>query len=453
MPFSSVYEDPWTRKPIGLGHAAVQHLDLIEIFLKLLIHLGDANGYITDETLAYVEWRYTVYLRFIDARGYCPNDHPPPWDVALVMYLHMLSPSRFHHYLYDNRNRVLKGIFGLEHRHFPMTKLLSGEWCPRRTQRFWNDWNTPGGSACGGPNLPYQLWPSAPWESKRHSRVLTRLLGKDATQPPSSDQKWMPPTDLKTQGTQGMTKHKQGPIVLMQQWYRCRTSVPEEGFRAWDIESYAAVRAQRIHERCRSQSQHEQFNEICGLQPWPSIQDLRAELDHQTSFWKVMTHAKNTVPGFVESLTDQVTDYEDFLTLFSGVLPKNGRYGFYKSKLDPQTPPVHPKTPVQTGKRVGLKISRLLPPTLEIDLLWHTHRLFPACYWVWSDNKADWVLEMQTTSGAGAGNILLGYTKEQWRTATGAELIKGTPVDHWFTEYVPAAAKHASQGVMRTDLA
>ncbi|VTT81846.1 unnamed protein product [Fusarium fujikuroi] len=79
MPFSTVYEDPCARTPTDLSHAAVQHLELIETFLKLLQYLNDADGSISDETLAYSEWRYAMYLRFIDIRGFCPNDHPPPW--------------------------------------------------------------------------------------------------------------------------------------------------------------------------------------------------------------------------------------------------------------------------------------------------------------------------------------------------------------------------------------
>ncbi|CAG7561951.1 unnamed protein product [Fusarium equiseti] len=447
MGFSTVFENPWSRNPMELGDAATKHLELIEIFLKLLTHLCDEDGKISDETLAYSEWRYVVYFRMIDARGYCPSDIPPPWDVALIMYLHMLSPSRFHHYVYDTRDRVLDGIFGLQHRHFPLSELLSGEWYPRRSRKLWLDNNKPDSAACPGPNLPYQLWPSAPW-NKRSSRGVASVFGRDASRPPSSDRKWLTPTD----GTPSAASKNQRPrVVLMHQWFRCRTSIPQQGFKVWDIKAYAAIRTQRVEERCRTQSQHEQFHTTCALQPWPTLQDLRSELEQEVSFWKVMVQAKNTIPGFIDSLSEHVKDYKDFLGLFGGVLPTNGRYGLYQSKHDPKVPGDH-RSGSEAGKRPKLRFSRLMPPTLEIDLLWHTHRLFPAHYWIYSNEEADWLLEPQVTSGPEAGKTLLGYTQEQWRDRYSRELSGGTPVAQWFAEYIPCAAKFASRDVERTDL-
>lgn len=237
----------------------------------------------------------------------------------------------------------------------------------------------------------------------------------------------------------------------MHQWFRCRTSVPQEGFKIWDIAAYTAIRAQRVEERCRNQSQHEQFNAICGLQPWPSLQDLRTELEQQVPFWKLIVKAKRTIPGFADNLCEYVKDYEEFLGLFGGVLPKKGKYGTYKSKLDPKiSTDSGSKSQAKNAQR--LRFSRLMPPTLEIDLLWHTHRLFPAHYWIYSREQADWILEPQPTLGAEAGDVLLSHTKQQWQDRYTEELRRGTAVDQWFTEYVPRAAKHASYDVMRTDL-
>ncbi|KAM0349851.1 hypothetical protein ACHAPY_010728 [Fusarium culmorum] len=84
MDFATVFDDPWSKKPIPLGDAATQHLELIEIFLKVITNLGDDNGYISDETLAYSEWRYIVYVQMIDLRGYSPSDIPPPWYVGVI---------------------------------------------------------------------------------------------------------------------------------------------------------------------------------------------------------------------------------------------------------------------------------------------------------------------------------------------------------------------------------
>ena len=238
----------------------------------------------------------------------------------------------------------------------------------------------------------------------------------------------------------------------MHQWFRCRTSIPEQGFKVWDIKAYTAIRTRRVEERCRTQSQHEQFHTTCALQPWPTLQDLRSELEQQVSFWKVMVHAKESIPGFMENLSEHVNDYKDFLGLFGGVLPNNGRYGRYQSKHDPKGAGEH-GSGAQAEKHLKLRFSRLVPPTLEIDLLWHTHRLFPAHYWIYSNEEADWLLEPQVILGPEAGKTLLGYTKEQWKDRHIRELRKGAPMDQWFSEYVPCAAKFASREVMRADLA
>ncbi|KAF4450524.1 hypothetical protein F53441_6379 [Fusarium austroafricanum] len=445
MVFSTVYEDPWIRNHLQLGQVAVQHLELIETFLKLLPYLGDRNSRISDETLAYSEWRYVMYLRFIDARGFSPNDHPPPWDVALIMYLHMLSPSRFHQYIYNNRHRVETGIYGLEHRHFPMTKLLTGEWCPSPTQKLWDEWNMPSGSSCRGPNLAYQLWPHPPWDSKKH--LFSRMLGRDANRVPCSGREWSIPTDARTEG---MIQHHDRRVIVMQNGFRCRTPISEKGYKVWDLQSYAAVRTRRVEERCRSQSIHEEFNEICALKPWPSLQDLRADLEQQISFWRVITNAKNSISRFIDNLTNSVDDYEHFLGLLEGKLPKNSGYGTYKSKYKSKLDS-KPDASAQISGSPDPRLTRLLPPTLEIDLLWHTHRLYPATYWAWSFEKADWLLESERLPNTQAATLRLEHTKEAYSKCS-VTLGKGTAIEQWFIEYVPSIMKHAAHNVMRTDL-
>ncbi|CEI67795.1 hypothetical protein FVEN_g9600 [Fusarium venenatum] len=447
MEFATVFDDPWSKKPIPLEDAAAQHLELIEVFLKLIAHLGDDNGYISDETLVYSEWRYIVYARMIEARGYSPSDIPPPWDVALIMYLHMLSPSRFHHYIYDNRSRVLDGIFGLRHRHFPMTQLLSGEWYPRKSRKLWLEANTPDRAACPGPNLPFQLWSSPPWEQKRASNVVSSVLGRNAYQPPSSNSRWTTQTDRRDPGT---SKNQRPRVVIMHEWLRCRTAVAEQGFKVWEIEAYTAIRTQRVEERCRNQSQHEEFNATCGLRPWPVLQDLRAELEQQISFWKVIVHVKSMLPGFGNSLTEHMNDYKDYMDLICHVLWRKGKHGRYKSKLDPNNQAGSRSENEPTKKQVEPRFIRLLPPTIQIDLLWQTHRLYPAHYWLFCCEHSEWVVEPD--SGARAGDVLLKYTKEEWKHGYSKDIERGTSVSEWFTEYVPCASKLAPPDVGRTNL-
>ncbi|KAM0276791.1 hypothetical protein ACHAQH_006380 [Verticillium albo-atrum] len=89
-----VFEDVWKRyqKRIPLQKAARQHIELAELFLKLVPYLGtDEEGQIDDEALAYSEWRYIVYLRFLDYKRLTPNDHPPP---LYVFYSQTLKRSQ-----------------------------------------------------------------------------------------------------------------------------------------------------------------------------------------------------------------------------------------------------------------------------------------------------------------------------------------------------------------------
>lgn len=102
----TVFEDPWAqnkakirletaamvsldsarptlspRKNVRLTQTQSQrHLELMEIFLKLIPHFRqDDKGNIHNEALAYSEWRYVNYIRFLDYFGYAANDCPPPW--------------------------------------------------------------------------------------------------------------------------------------------------------------------------------------------------------------------------------------------------------------------------------------------------------------------------------------------------------------------------------------
>lgn len=60
-------------------------IELAAFFLKLLEHLPkDDDGLVSDETLAYCEWRYIVYLRFLDSYGLTPSERPPPWYGSLL---------------------------------------------------------------------------------------------------------------------------------------------------------------------------------------------------------------------------------------------------------------------------------------------------------------------------------------------------------------------------------
>ncbi|KAF4460242.1 hypothetical protein FALBO_12979 [Fusarium albosuccineum] len=437
MPFDEVYENPWTRAPVLKLDAAVI---LIDTFLKLLPHFPtDANGDILDEALVYSEWRYINYIRFLDINGFAPIDYPPSWDVALIWYLHILSPVRFYHYMWDSRTRAEHIVFGLHHRHFPLTKLVSGEWCPKRTQQAWDKWNSPHDSRSGGPNLPYQLWPSPPWEVKSQPGVFSQLLRRNASQEPSSSRKWF----IKEESARGQEQLRQP--ILMHRWNRCRTSFRNKDYQIWDLSSYTQIRTGRREERCWSQSQHEERHEGCQLRPWPYIQDLREDLNRQVSFWRVCTHIANSNPGFTQSLASATNDYESFIRFFHGIRRRSKTVGQYASRLDPKVKAQYRieeavKDPSELRE---CRILRYLPPTLEVDLLWHTHRLFPGKYWVWTGVLADWILDTVPIANVNAATVLMGHTRNEWKKVVGSECPASHALDEWFSEYIPDAATFA----------
>ncbi|KAF4853411.1 hypothetical protein CGCSCA4_v002227 [Colletotrichum siamense] len=118
----TVFEDPWPKdkSKIPLETVSLKHFELIEIFLKLIPHFQtDEEGRILQEALVYSEWRYINYIRFLHLKGVSAYDCPPPWDVAMIWYCHLLSPYHFHRHLWDNDHIS----YGLNHHQFPVTKL------------------------------------------------------------------------------------------------------------------------------------------------------------------------------------------------------------------------------------------------------------------------------------------------------------------------------------------
>ncbi|KAH7150305.1 hypothetical protein B0J13DRAFT_620621 [Dactylonectria estremocensis] len=331
MSVIDVFEDPWPggRKKFPLEKEAVQHLELVEIFLKLLPHLQtDENGNIHDEALAYSEWRYMNYLRFLDVHGFAPSDHLPP---------------------YQSHNNSIS--YGLEHRHFPLTNLLSGEWSSKKTRRVWDAWNSPKGDRAG-PELSYQLWPSPPWEARRRSSFFSRLLDRG----PSIGH-YEPRTHQDAQPERR---------VLMQWWNRCYLGHSDNLPAVWDIKAYTAVRTWQRDKRCRTQSNHEYFRQPCDLRPWPSVQDLRGDLERQIPFWRALVQTKCVKPGFVEGLPEATKDYEKFIGLFHGKISK-AMVTQYMS-IDPKMLQEYGQGVPVLGAGASPAVERhvlLVPPTLE----------------------------------------------------------------------------------------
>lgn len=429
------------------------HIALVGFFLRLLPHFprGD-GGVITDEALAYSEWRYICYLRFLDTHGLSPNDRPPPWyihhlpiipkhktaliytrDVAMIWYCHLMSPSSFQSHLWNHGHRA----FGLDYRHFPLRRLLQlkqwGRWADRQTQKDWDRWAA---SSNVGYYLTYQLWDSPPWE---HVSLISRILRRaPKTQPPRRLTKHS-----------AMATHSPAPYVSnsktttssltathihqpRENVFPCSLKARASDPTSWPLSDYALFRSGQIHRSCQSQPLHDACppnspQSACELAPWRCISHLKTALYRQAAFWNALCVARETQPSFFGAPTTSgvVSEYATFITLLRRPIPKV--HGM--SRFDPKAerlPSIHPET-------------RLVPPTLEIDLLWRTHRLFPGSYWAWCDENIGQLIDSEA-AGEGA-RLAMEMTRAAWSTLSPiAWPSTGSPIQGWEGTYTPDVA-------------
>ncbi|EAQ87091.1 predicted protein [Chaetomium globosum CBS 148.51] len=101
------------------------------------------------------EVRYSFYLRCLDdwllkrSQGLRENDWPlPPWDVALMFYIHMLSPQRFQKDMTVEYSRIWDARIS-----FPLARLRQH---PRNDESSQQQWEAM------YPDIPYQLFEFKP---------------------------------------------------------------------------------------------------------------------------------------------------------------------------------------------------------------------------------------------------------------------------------------------------
>ncbi|KAK0386847.1 hypothetical protein NLU13_5160 [Sarocladium strictum] len=431
----TVFEDPWpqSRAATPLEDAAADHIELVGFFLRILAHFPRGEGgVITDEALAYSEWRYVCYLRFLDANGLSPHDRPPPWDVALVWYCHLMSPSSFQAHLWNHGHKA----FGLDYHHFPVKRLLQlkqwGCWSDRQSHRDWDRWAA---SSNVGYYLSYQLWGSPPWE---HVSLLSRILRRTPkTQPPRRLTKNSAPAapspapyigDKSSSSAPAATHIHQPRETLFPCSLKARSSDPV----SWPLSDYALFRSGQIHRPCQSQVLHDACPQnsprsACELAPWRCISHLKTALYRQAAFWSALCVARETQPSFFGNPTASgaVEQYTAFITLLRRPIPRVHNV----SRFDPKAeylPSVHPET-------------RLVPPTLEVDLLWRTHRLFPGNYWAFCDENVGNVIDSEA-AGEGA-RLAMEMTRAAWSALSPiAWPSNGSPIQDWEGTYTPDVA-------------
>ncbi|KAM0276792.1 hypothetical protein ACHAQH_006381 [Verticillium albo-atrum] len=358
-------------------------------------------------------------------------------------------PSRFHGHLWSSKSRI-NPTFGLVHRHYPLTKILSMEWTPKETQRAWHKFNNIGNV---GHELTYQLWPYPPWEeaSRRQSTsnsLLARLLKRGSVSRGGEPNK----PGSHTETSRPLWEKKSAPSerqIRMQVWNQCALGPSIQLPRTVDMASYTAFRRMKRHERCKRQSAHEEFSQQCELCPWPHLQDLRDDLQRSIQYWKTLIQARDTIPRFTDGLTEAVEDYKNFMLIFRNGIARFKK-GHFVSKFDPKMVGEKPASE-PTGASQS-RFDRLMPPTLEIDLLWRTHRLFPGQYWEFSLIRALWVAEPERTLNADSARVLLAETRQEWKKNAWVECPRKNAVGEWFESYLPDTARPARRGVAREPL-
>lgn len=407
-----IFEDPWPKERVksSLQLASANHIRLIEIFLKLIPHFkhDDAGG-IHDEALAYSEWRYVNYIRYLRIFGVAPHDYPPPWDVAIVWYCHLLSPGKFHRYLWDGKYRN----YGLNHHHFPVKRLLdlynSGTWSDKKAQRKWELYNKRNDS----PKLPFQLWRYPPWQPERKSKLLSPFSNK-----------------------QPCMYIKADPAIMMHDFGRDEGQIAWctiMGKKEWTLSEWKDVRIGRRRDVCLKNNLHSRDGEMCQLAPWPTLDDLRETLNSQIAFWKTVIQARDSDASFATSLGHSTGDYERFIKLLGR--PAEGTFTSRPVEYDMDTI-------FRSKSGTHLLRSRcIVPPTLAIDLLWHTHRLYPGSYWVWSFSVARRLIDYEHVTSAAAAGLFLKDTRIEWTKKYGTDCPKDLVMDGPGGEgYVPDAA-------------
>ena len=338
----------------------------------------------------------------------------------MIWYCHLLSTANFHRHLVDHNHTA----FGLEHFHFPFTELIAlirkKKWSHSSTKSSWDKYNK------DRSLLPYQLWEQPPWKGTggTHDSAVSRLFRRSTltTPEPSSDQ-----TAAKKYG------YSHEPIIRQSRELhtKCALSFKQEESPHWSLEDYTAWRLGQRDDKCRAYHTHLRNHERCELSPFPSIDDLSVALYGKAAFWTALVQARDTQSDFLVNLQTADADYVQFMSLF-----RRKNMGT-----------VH--VPIWEV----LECVRLVPLTLEIDLLWHTHRLFPGCYWSWCVSEVGQLVDYDYLPSRDCAKERLEATKARWDTVNmGVKRpIRGEVTD-WMGVYIPDAAVLASDNTLKGTL-
>ena len=346
----------------------------------------------------------------------------------MIWYCHLLSTSRFHRHLTDHGRTNL----GLDHSHFPFAELVAlvrrQKWTNDYARSAWDRYNKGRGA------LPYQLWRQAPWKgagkTQRRPSVVSRLFRRSSSGlagPASSDPAAAADGQYGYSHEPSVRQYRE-PRVGCALVARRHADLPP----CWSLRDYAAWRLGQRDGQCRAYDDHLDAGENCELSPFPSIGDLSVALHGQVAFWAALAHARDARPDFLAGIKAADADYARFMSLFRR---RNGGT-------------------VDAPEWENLEAMRLVPPTLEIDLLWHTHRLFPGSYWRWCVAEVGQLVEHTCLPYRDYVKDRLEATKARWDSLGMADQKPdaANEVTDWMDMYIPGVAVLAQEDALKGTL-
>lgn len=352
----------------------------------------------------------------------------------MLMSCHLSSPALLHRHLAINGNTS----YGLVHAHLPILTLLSlaqsGKWSHKKAKR---DWGRFDGRRKSPPyRLSYQLWPVAPWEtasstsSSNRSGFLSRLFSRSSSKHGGRLRKPLITAGGGQHRIPGvhMSREREGQCVLA-------------GKTVYTIEEYTRLRSGEedlLRRECQQYSRHLKYKEGCGLAPWPTVHHLKAAFYNQVALWTAITRAGAMADSIIPRLSPAIHDYRRFIQLFHKEIHE-ARVRSRKT-LDPKAASRSQKT-IRSDDGLAKKRLQLVPPTLEISLLWHTHRMFPGTYWSWCTHEVRQLIDGDLTPSVEGLYTGLAETRRRWDGLFPGQWPETSfPTEQWAGMYRPDVA-------------
>ncbi|KAK4150448.1 hypothetical protein C8A00DRAFT_36946 [Chaetomidium leptoderma] len=339
------------------------------------VHVSAQRQWRVQAFLMNAEVRYSFYLRLLQEWIHVLKHNPgagrkdwplPPWDVAVMFYIHMLSPQRFQR----DMTVEYRSLWDAEIA-FPLARLRKHPRNDESSQRKWEAMY---------PSIPYQVFEFGPdGETPHISTKIDRPLdihGYKCGSPSCTDKK----------------RRSRTQIIPMAEWSAYRL-------------------AKRRNPACPS----------CKREFAPGLGGYNSAF---ASFCKVvfgqhvfgLWDAPLRQMGFVERILAETR-------AIGGVLNSTSQTRYLKFLALIKS---HPST--------------TFVPTLDIDLVWHTHQLSPAAYDAYCRAHVGRAVNHDDTIAAPGRSTALDDTKRHWALDYSELFLGGTTTTNGPEQHLETAA-------------